>query len=417
MRGNYRRGLAAILSCALLAACDLPHQDRAAPVATLAPKRTIDVAKVEKALHVCDGTFSSIKEMMTAEALRLRQRADEAEDALRTNRVVQAVMQAIQRRKAIALRAVVRDTDDGRIAQEIAARNLYQDIGAAPSEAPSAQKSKLMAALDRLIQKRHDRLTMQDFRELYDALRETRVGQIGERIVRYEADYLNGKFVDRFGHKWPAPKPSWTVSDEQITESLTVLLEAMADEIFTRTPVWYEDPKAPKPAAAQPAAAAAAEKGDGRTFYPGGNTDKPTFLSLVSAAEAESLQVKMDTMDGAEICGMTKLKMDALIFLSNKASTLAAGQSGLLLGGFGGTNVGLPFVMGKLSIGDNQTLQAMFKALVAYIAKRGTYEASWHLLLHVNEKGLTKVGQMASKVVLKPGDDDDKDDKTEKPRN
>ena len=72
--------------------------------------------------------------------------------------------------------------------------------------------------------------------------------------------------------------------------------------------------------------------------------------------------------------------------------------------------------MGKLSVGDNQTLQAMFKAIIAYIAKRGAYEASWHLLLHIDQKKLGRISDVLDKVVLKPGDEAGKPDKPEKPK-
>jgi hypothetical protein len=388
------RGAAVLLSCGLLAACQLPHPE------SMAPAPTLDSAKIRSALPICTSTLDSLGRTLDAGASK-------GKSALHQNRVVQAVMHGINRRRAVAMRAIVQEASEDQVAQALDSHGL---TALAATSNPAAQKAALLARLDGVIQEdRVGRLTTEDFHQLYAILVRSRMSEIGHRIVEYESAYLRGEFVDRFGTKWDAPKPSWQVSDDQISETLTVMLEALADEVFYRTPVWYELPKA-KPAAAAPADK---PKGDGRLFYPGGKPNTPTFIAVIDdPAQADSLQWKMDPMmEGKPICGMTELKMDALLFLSNKAGTLAAGQSGLLLGSFGGTNIGLPIVMGKLSIGDNQTLQAMFKAVVAYIAKRGAYEASWHLLLHVDQSRLGKIGDIVGDIRFTPGDEAGKPDK------
>jgi hypothetical protein len=360
---------------------------------------------MRSALPICTSTLDSLGRTLDAGV-------GKDKSALHRNRVVQAVMQGINRRRAVAMRAIVQEASDDQIAQALDSHGLTALVAAGN---PMAQKTTLLARLDGVIQEdRVGRLTTEDFHQLYDLLVRSRMSEVGHRIVQYESAYLKGEFVDRFGTKWDAPKPSWQVSDDQISETLTVMLEALADEVFYRTPVWYELPKAKSAAAA----AADKPKGDGRLFYPGGKPNMPTFIAVIDdGASADSLQWKMDPMaEGKPVCGMTELKMDALLFLSNRAGTLAAGQSGLLLGSFGGTSIGLPIVMGKLSVGDNQTLQAMFKAVVAYIAKRGAYEASWHLLLRVDQGKLGKIGDVLDDIVFKPGDEAGKTDRSEKPK-
>jgi hypothetical protein len=397
MDKSFRGAAAALLSCGLLAACQLPNHD------SVAPAPTFDPARIRSALPLCTGTLDSLGRTLDAGA-------SEGKTALHQNRVVRAVMHGINRRRAVAMRAIVQEASDDQVAQAVDSHNL---VALAGTGGAAAQKATLLAKLDGVIQQDSvGRLTPEDFHQLYDILVRSRMKEIGERIVQYESAYLNGEFVDRFGTKWDAPKPSWQVSDDQISETLTVMLEALADEVFYRTPVWYE------PAKAKPAAAADKAKGDGRLFFPGGKPNTPTFIAVIDDdSVAANLQWKMDPMtEGQPVCGMTKLKMDALLFLSNRAGTLAAGQSGLLLGSYGGTSIGLPIVMGKLSVGDNQTLQAMFKAVIAYIAKRGAYEASWHLLLHIDQGKLGKIGDILGNVVLKPGDEAGKPDKPERPK-
>src|SRR3954451_14046689 len=254
------RGAAVVLSCGLLAACQLPHPEAVAPAPTL------DSAKMRSALPICTSTLDSLGRTLNAGV-------GKEKSALHRNRVVQAVMQGINRRRAVAMRAIVQEASDDQIAQALDSHGLTALVAAGN---PMAQKTTLLARLDGVIQEdRVGRLTTEDFHQLYDLLVRSRMSEVGHRIVQYESAYLKGEFVDRFGTKWDAPKPSWQVSDDQISETLTVMLEALADEVFYRTPVWYELPKAKSAAAA----AADKPKGHARLFYPGGKPNMPTFIA------------------------------------------------------------------------------------------------------------------------------------------
>jgi len=62
-------------------------------------------------------------------------------------------------------------------------------------------------------------------------------GKNAHRFVQYESYYFGGNFVDRFGNALPKPTLSLNITDQDISGTLTVFLEALADTIFD-TPVW-----------------------------------------------------------------------------------------------------------------------------------------------------------------------------------
>lgn len=94
---------------------------------------------------------------------------------------------------------------------------------------------------------------------------------------------------------------------------------------------------------------------------------------------------------------MTELKAEALNYLSGKAATWAAGESGVILGTFGGANLGLPVALGKLSIGDNKSLQTIVQTVLSSTAKRATFEATIPVLQAIDQQNSTLtdiIGQM-----------------------
>jgi hypothetical protein len=109
-------------------------------------------------------------------------------------------------------------------------------------------------------------------------------------------------------------------------------------------------------------------------YYPGGSSTAPTVVASKLITPIALLS------DGdAHQCGITKLKAEAIQYLSNAASDKASSLGGLVGGSFGGLHFGLG-VLGKISVGDNQTLQALVKASLGEAAERATEEASYRVL-------------------------------------
>lgn len=171
-------------------------------------------------------------------------------------------------------------------------------------------------------------------------------------FVFYFSQYYKGKFVDRMGNKLAKPTLSRTIGNTDIAGAVEVMWELILDYKFS-TPIW---------------------KDANSHYYPGNSSDAPTALDagLVTAI------TMLDPKD-SEHCGITPLKAEAIEYLANTASDSASSLGGLVGGSFGGLHFGLG-VMGKVSIGDNQTLQTLVKTSLARTASRAAEEASYRAL-------------------------------------
>lgn len=307
------------------------------------------------------------------------------------NPVVKTVMSAITARKLSAFRSAVQHSS------ETAVMSLLDDQSQAALGPASGGTVKvaMTEAIDRVAETHKPRhLTFDDFKDFYEKTLSPRARENISRVVHYETYYFTDSFVDRFGGKPPSASFSLTVSDEDIAGALSALLESIADDIFPNTPVWVH-PKKP-------------------VFYPGNNDKMPSALAfkgrhgkpedVVKLAEAIVLPDPNDP--GKPMCGMTELKAKALMYLSGKASVWAKGQSGLLVGLIGGTNLGLPVAMGKFSIGDNKTLLVIVQTVLAFTARRAAYEAAWPLLYQIDQSKYPDLEKILDVVVFKPKKDD-----------
>ncbi|HLY06535.1 MAG TPA: hypothetical protein VKR31_12380 [Rhizomicrobium sp.] len=173
-------------------------------------------------------------------------------------------------------------------------------------------------------------------------------------LVTYYDQYFQGKFVDRFGNKLSPPAAKGSVNDEEISGVVAIFVEALADSIL-KTPVW---------------------KDSSGNYYPGASKDEPTVL------EAGILSAPAGLVTNPGQCGMTTLKTRAVKYFSDMASARAGMVGGLVSGSFGGIHFGLG-VMGKISIGDNQTLQVIIKTALSKAAGRAAEHASYLVLSQV----------------------------------
>ena len=226
-------------------------------------------------------------------------------------------------------------------------------------------------------------------------------------LVTYVASYIEGKYVDRFGNKLPAPVFSRTVGDTEIAGYLSVVIDAVGD-FMLHTPVWV-DPNsklfypaaftsgdAPSTTRAQPSAVptpapvragavkpAGAKAGAGASGQ--GSTAAPTATQvMVSDAAGAPPLFDQVALVSAGHCGIDLLKTQLIEYLSQRAAVKASSAAGLLLGTVGGG--GVSFVaFEKFSIGDNKTLQTVVKTFVAKLAERLAMETAYRALLPVND--------------------------------
>jgi hypothetical protein len=187
----------------------------------------------------------------------------------------------------------------------------------------------------------------------------------GNQLIAYLKAYYDGDFYDRMSTAITKPQlptsikslSNFSVPDSEIVAAETVLLEFLIDTIDP-TPVMGNKDGHPS----------------GTTYYPGASSNEPTALAT-SYAGYVVLQP-----DG---CGINLKNVWVLKDIANAASDQAAAVGGLIANTPGGISIGLG-ILGKISIGDNQTLSALVKAAASELALRATLTASYFTLKHIN---------------------------------
>jgi hypothetical protein len=188
---------------------------------------------------------------------------------------------------------------------------------------------------------------------------------LDKTFIAYFQAYYKGQFIDRMGTKLTAPEISSTVPDSEIVAAETVLLEFLIDLIDSTPVMGSDDPKSVT---------------DKTIFYPGATTNMPTVYSVTHSSNP-AVYVKIPT-GSATACGITTTNVWVLRDLANGASDQAAAVGGLVSNTPGGLSLGLG-VMGKISIGDNQTLSVMVKTAASRVSLRLTLASSYFTLRHV----------------------------------
>lgn len=168
----------------------------------------------------------------------------------------------------------------------------------------------------------------------------------GASIGDYLSAYYNGTYVDFYGTKLAKPSITMTISDQEIAAVLSVFLDYMIDSLKT-VPVLTSDGTPTQ---------------DVTTFYIGGNKNLPTALALKLATFE---QLPADSTK----CEWTGKNAQLLGVFANAAGDEAATVSGLVSQSAGGFEIGLGF-LGKLSVGDNQTLGTIVKTAASRAANR-----------------------------------------------
>lgn len=178
-------------------------------------------------------------------------------------------------------------------------------------------------------------------------------------FVAYFKTYYDGKFVDRLGQAVTKPAISSTIPDSEIAAAETVLFEYIMDRL-DQTPVFGDQPDSDK----------------ATKFYPGGSSaSKPTVLTV----DKERIRYQQIQDSG---CGVTTANICLLTGMANGAADRAATVGGLVANTPGGLSIGLG-VIGKISIGDNQTLSTLVKTAASRLALRLTYAAAYWSIQNV----------------------------------
>jgi hypothetical protein len=170
------------------------------------------------------------------------------------------------------------------------------------------------------------------------------------KLRAYYVAYYDGNFYTYFGDKLDKPTASLTITDTEIVQAATVFVELLMDEVF-QSPIWI---------------------GTDKKYYPGGNTNKPT---LVTVNNITPIPISLSAYG----CGMNAPKANAIRYLSSSFSKAAATETSLTIKSAGSIEIGLG-VVGKLNIGDNSTLTSLVQAVVSEIVGRLTVQLAAPIL-------------------------------------
>jgi hypothetical protein len=196
-------------------------------------------------------------------------------------------------------------------------------------------------------------------------------------LAAYLSAYFSGTFVDRNGGTYAKPTFGTTIPDATITGFAVVMLEALIDEEVLLNskcvyyPIYYTVTK------------------DKVSFLTNGNK-VPTLAKVIyqvhqggntnynpSSYNLDRIVVNVPPdpagKQGKETNATQKLAI--IRYFGGLTGSAAQVGSGLIVGGIGGLNVGLPVVLGKLSFGDNKVLSNLVETAVETIG-RGLTEAA-----------------------------------------
>lgn len=287
----------------------------------------------------------------------------------RNNKVVNALLEASSYQSAVTIRTVLRGRYDD-IDARVAGKNEEQIEALAAFSNNQKKDFKVYLQAETVIRGYQPKtLHASDFEEfgnfvadlaLDPTIRLTPSGSMrlaatgSGTLIEYFEEYFNGDFVDRFGTQLPKPAISRTINNQFIAGALTVVLEYIFDTTVD-TPVWKS----------------------GNMYYPGGFTKQPTAAKWKRAEEAPLL-----SKDDSQKCGVTELKARAISYLSHQAANRAVLLSGLLGESFGGIEIGIG-VLGKFSLGDNQTLQTIAKTTLSVAAMRAAEKGAYEILREI----------------------------------
>lgn len=183
---------------------------------------------------------------------------------------------------------------------------------------------------------------------------------MNDLIRRYLMAYYKGEFVDRDGAKLGKPEIGMKITNETITGLFRVVLSAVFDVVVLSA----DDIKYPIVFNVQP---------DGSRKWVTKDNAKPTLAVVLEEklGSAATWPGKMETAKAGNSPGMNETKLKVLGYVSGVAGDIADGLAGSLLRTLGGADVGF-LVLGKISIGDNETLMRIADVFIEWLARRAT---------------------------------------------
>jgi len=225
-----------------------------------------------------------------------------------------------------------------------------------------------------------------------------RVEEFNQVLVAYVSAYVDGKYIDRFGNNLPAPAISRTVGNTEIAGVLSVIIDAVGDYVV-RGPIWTDATGKIYYPAAFNQAAPDLEKDPKKTPL------RPTVIDVTlksrGQGDGDGTPLIKPVALVASGCGIDETKAQAIEYLGQTAGLKAAMVGGITGGSFGGFGASFG-AFGKISVGDNQTVQVVIKTVLGKVAERVAADAAYRLFYKVPDKA--KLAELVKRYLdeLKP---------------
>jgi hypothetical protein len=216
--------------------------------------------------------------------------------------------------------------------------------------------------------------------------------------LQYFTAYYKGSFVDRTGGKLAKPDLGKKISNETITTAATVGLESIYDFAVLAS----SKGPAEKAIKAPVVFSGTASKPEWETA---GHV-KPTLVVVTQkllkkkkADDIEEWPFVVESLKGNDKVGISAAKLKVVRFLSGVAGDGAGSLSDLITRTFGGIDIGF-VLLGKVSVGDNDTLAKLVQTVVENFAHRASELAASHVLYDVEFNSTSPDWNNDSLIVL-----------------
>lgn len=180
----------------------------------------------------------------------------------------------------------------------------------------------------------------------------------------YFVAYFSDEFVDRTGGTVGRPKLGVKITNETLTGFITVGLESIYDyamigaESIKNPVVW--------------------EVKDGKEVWQTAGGKKPTLVTVTQMLKGgpvdgstEKYPYVVEPLADDTQPGISKRKLELIRLLSGYAGDISGSLSDLIVREFGGIDIGF-VILGRVSVGDNDTLAKLVQTIIDITAHRST---------------------------------------------
>lgn len=180
-------------------------------------------------------------------------------------------------------------------------------------------------------------------------------------LERYLTAYYKGEYIDRIGSTLAKPKIGTTISNETISNLTHILLDVIVDYVILSAPAI----KAP----------IVYKKVDSKNVYFNVTKKAPTFAKVLieidNSKDAWKRVLEEVKPNDAACQGISEEELEKIQRVAGIAGDNAQILSGWIVRLFGGANLGV-VIMGKISIGDNETLARLADTVAEVLMRRAT---------------------------------------------